>query len=136
MRVLQKILFGIKSARDFRTAAKLAYLRKDQEALELLKNYKGPPEYIAKAELMSADILYRMRRYQESIKYYRNFLSFHISSVQDLNSQEYLRQYAVFFQEHALRNVGESAPNTVTLERLRGLAAKAQFLDRNEFPLP
>lgn len=136
MNIVRKILFGLRSAKRFRTAAKLAYERKDQEALDILREYEGPPEYAAKAELMSADILFRMHRYRDSVQHYRAFLELHAPNIGNQDSQDYLKMYAVYFQENALRSSGEPVTNSITMDRLRALAVKAPFLDRNEFPLP
>lgn len=136
MNILRKILVGLRSAKQFRTAAKLAYERKDQEALDILRNFEGPPEYVAKAELMSADILFRMRKLRDSVQYYRSFLESHTPNIENQYSRDYLTVYAVYFQENALRKLGEPVTNSITMDRLRALAAKAPFLDRNEFPLP
>lgn len=85
---------------------------------------------------MSADILFRMKRYSNSAERYSRFLGQHIDSIAQGTSGDYLMVYATFFYESALRNSIGSLTSAVTLEHLRSLSLKAGMLERGEFPPP
>jgi tetratricopeptide (TPR) repeat protein len=136
MRFLAKLSFALRGVKDFRRASKLAYLGRDQEALAAFEQYKGPAESLAKAHLTSANILYRMKRYDEAVNRYTSFLSSHVASIDDPSAQEYLRLYALFFQERALHKSTLGGPLTISAAYLQSLAAKAPWLERKEFPPP
>lgn len=136
MSLIGRLLDGIRNAMIYQRAMKLAFDDREQEALETLRKISGPPEYLAKAELMSADILYRMRKYPEAIQCYNRFLIDLAAGVKQGSSRTYLTAYATFFLENAVRNSGGSIVTTITQGHLSNLAATAAFLDKKEFPPP
>lgn len=49
---------------------------------------------------------------------------------------EYLRIYAIYFQDNAMRKLEPQRPISITLSHLRGLYASASYVTRAEFVAP
>ena len=133
---IKEAMLGIKSAIFFGRVSRLRHSNRDQEALDILAKFDGLPWDIAKAVLISADILTLMRKYPEALRNYTNFLNNHVESIESSRSRIYLKVYASFFQENALRGMGQDVPISVTKAHLRAEAQKAGYLERTEFPPP
>ena len=133
---MRKAIEAFKGLRVYNKAQKLSYEGHHQEALDTFAEVKGNAEYVAKAELKSAGVLSRRKRYPDAVRRYSSFLSNHIDKIDAGPNCDYLRAYAAFYCDAALRQNGQVVPAAISVQQLRELGAKASYVERHEFLSP
>lgn len=130
------LLQAAKISWQWHKISKLYNADEHDEALSLLGKYELPSEYQAKALLMRADIQHRKGDLRGAISSYEEFVTSDKLDALKKTDLAYLRIYAIYFQDNALRKLEPQHPVSVTLSHLRGLYASASYLTRGEFVAP
>ena len=130
------LLRATKISLHWHKISKLYNAHEYDEALSLLGKYEMPSEYQAKAHLVRADIQHRKGDLRDAISSYEKFITSDRLDALKEADLAYLRIYAIYFQDHALRKLEPQHPVSITLSRLRGLYASASCLTRAEFVAP
>ncbi len=116
--------------------SKLYNAHEYDEALSLLGKYELPLEYQAKAHLKRADIQHRKGDLRGAISSYEDFITSDKLDALKEADLSYLRIYAIYFQENAMRKLEPKHPISITLSHLRGLYTSASYVTRAEFFAP
>ncbi|MGH1355328.1 MAG: hypothetical protein ACRBBS_09640 [Thalassovita sp.] len=120
----------------WRKLSKLYNAHEYEEALSLLGTLELPLEYQAKAQLKRADIQHRNGDLRAAISSYEGFITSDKLDALKEADLAYLRSYAIFFQDNAIRKLEPQHPISITLSRLRDLYASASRVTRAEFVAP
>jgi hypothetical protein len=126
----------IKAAFQYDKASKLFNAGHYEEALYALSRVRANAETEAKIVLFTADIRYRMQKFELAKALYQEFQDHQLMKVSSEADRRYLLLYSQYFRGKLLRGDERSSEEVVTKDELLSAAKEASYLIRGEFVPP